>query len=76
MGSSSAGQPIARFRSRGARTPHFCRGLRIGCYLLWPYPKHDSVFNVEKDFLLLPVVSDECVQSVTVGHPAYEPRVG
>lgn len=35
-----------------------------------PHPEHDTMFNVEQDLFLLPVVSDEGVQGVTVGHPA------
>lgn len=35
-----------------------------------PYPEHDAVLDVEQDLFLLPVVSDESVQRVTVGHPA------
>lgn len=41
-----------------------------------PHPEHDAVLDVEQDLLLLPVVSDEGVQGVTVWHPANQPRVG
>lgn len=34
------------------------------------------MFNVEQNLFLLSVVSDECVQGVAVGHPAYQARVG
>ena len=40
------------------------------------YLQHESVFNVEHYLLLLSVVSYEGVDSVTVGYPADETRVG
>lgn len=33
------------------------------------YPQHDAMFNVEQDLFLLSVVSDKCMQCVTVGDP-------
>lgn len=33
------------------------------------YPQHDAMFNVEQDLFLLSVVSDKCMQCVTVGYP-------
>lgn len=40
-----------------------------------PHPEHDAMFDVEQDLLLLPVVSDESVEGVTVRHPANKTRV-
>ena len=38
--------------------------------------EHEPVFNVKHDLLLVPVVADESVYGVAVGHPANETRVG
>lgn len=41
-----------------------------------PHPEHDAMLDVEQNLLLLPVVSDEGVQGVAVGHPSNQARVG
>lgn len=35
-----------------------------------PHPEHDAMFYVEQNLFLLPVVSDEGMQGVTMGHPS------
>lgn len=39
------------------------------------HPEHDAMLDVEQNLLLLPVVSDEGVQGVAVGHPSDQTRV-
>ena len=41
-----------------------------------PHPEHYAMFYVEQNLFLLPVVSDEGMQGVTMGHPANQAWVG
>ena len=43
--------------------------------LTHPYLQHEPVLDVQHNLLPLPVVSDEGVQRVRVGHPPNQPRV-
>lgn len=47
-----------------------------GSSVVISHPEHDAMFNVEQNLFLLPVVSDEGMQGITVGYPANQAGVG
>ena len=64
-------------KKKGGRREEDRRGkIQHSQVVCRPYLEHESVLNVEHDLLLLPVVSYEGVDGVTVRYPADEARVG
>ena len=80
-GSNRGRKMVERKRAReeegGTVQPGCVRcAIHLREHTLCIYLQHESVFNVEHYLLLLSVVSYEGVDSITVGYPADETRVG